>query len=516
MAKIKSLNPATGEVIEEVEAGSEEEVRKAVARAREAWETWKVLSFRARGRYLLEAREYIRTHLDEIASLITRENGKPLAESVSADIFPVMDLATYFAKNAEKILRRQKIWLGKWAFMGRTSFVEYHPLGVIGIISPWNFPFSIPCGEAIMALMAGNTVVLKPSEITPLVGFKIQEIFDAVGLPKGVLQVIPGDGLTGAALVGSGVNKLIFTGSVATGKRVLEAAAKTLTPVTLELGGKDPMVVLEDADLDVASSAAVWGSFSNSGQICASVERLYVHEKIAEPFIQRCVEKTAKLRQGEGMNQEIEVGAMSSPMQLEKVERQVEEARKSGAQVLIGGSRVREGKGSFYRPTILTGVTHSMEVMREETFGPVIGVMTFRDDDEAVRLANDTRFGLTASVWTTDLKRGVALARRIEAGTVTVNENVYTYALAQTPWGGPKESSVGRTHGKIGLLELVEPKHIHVNHVTKIKDFWWYTYDKAKFDLLVSLGDALFARSIFAKIKSALRFLWLQIKIKNI
>lgn len=516
MAKIKTLNPATAEVLAEIESATEEEVRGAVAKARQAFPAWSVLSYKERGRFILAAREYMRVHVDEIAPLITRENGKPLTESISADLFPVMDLATFFAKNASKILRRERIWLGKWSFMGRMSTMEYQPLGVVGIISPWNFPFSIPCGQVIMSLMAGNTVVLKPSEYTPLVGLKIQEIFNAVGLPPGVLQVLPGDGATGAALVNGGVNKIVFTGSVATGKRIMEAAARTLTPVVLELGGKDPMIVLEDADLQFASSAAVWGGFSNSGQICSSVERLYVHEKVAERFLKLCVEKTSRLRQGNGLSPDVDVGAISSEMQLKKIEQQVESAKRAGAKVMIGGERNLNQNGFFYRPTILAHVDHTMEVMREETFGPVIGMMTFRDEDEAVRLANDSRYGLTASVWTKNLKRGLKIARQIEAGTVTINENVYTYALPQTPWGGPKESGIGRTHGKQGLLELVEPKHIHLNRITLMKDFWWYTYDKAKYSLLMSLANILFSKGFFTRVQSLFRFLFLQTKVKNL
>jgi len=453
--------------------------------------------------------------VDEIGALITKEGGKPMVESLSADMFPVMDLATYFAKNAEKILRREKIWLGKWSLIGRSSYLEYLPVGVVGIISPWNYPFSIPCGQVMMALMAGNTVILKPSEFTPLIGLKIQEVFEAVGLPKNVLQVIPGDGSTGAALVHSGVNKIVFTGSVATGKRIMEAAAKTLTPVVLELGGKDPMIILEDADLDVASSAAVWGAFSNSGQTCSSVERVYVQENIAEAFLKLCVEKTKKLRQGEPQSGEVEIGSMSSEMQLSKVEKQVEAAKREGARVLVGGGRTGQ-RGFFYQPTILTQVNHQMEVMREETFGPVFGAMTFKEDDEAIRLANDCHYGLTASIWTKDIQRGTNLAQKIEAGTIMINENVYSFALPQTPWGGPKESGIGRTHGKLGFLEMVEAKHVHINRVARIKDFWWYGYDKAKFSMMLNLSNVLFSRGILTKIKSGLRFLWRVLTLKNI
>ena len=297
----------------------------------------------------------------------------------------------------------------------------------------------------------------------------------------------------------------------------MEAAAKNLTPIVLELGGKDPMIVLEDANLDLTTSAAVWGSFSNSGQICSSVERLYVHEKIAKPFLEKFVEKASKLQQGQGSNEDVEVGAMTSEMQIAKVEKQVEDAKRAGAQVLLGGERNRfAGKGTFFKPTILANVTHAMEVMREETFGPVVGVMTFKTDEEAVRLANDSAYGLTASIWTKNEKRAWKMAKDIEAGTVSINESVYTYALAQTPWGGPKLSGIGRTHGKLGLLELVEPKHLHINRVTYMKDFWWYQYDKTKFSLMMSMATVLFGKGILKRMAAAIRFVWLQLKIKNL
>jgi succinate-semialdehyde dehydrogenase/glutarate-semialdehyde dehydrogenase len=365
--------------------------------------------------------------------------------------------------------------------MGRSSRVEYRPLGVVGIISPWNFPWAIPLGEIVMALMAGNTVVLKPSELTPLVALKIGDVFRRAGLPAGALEVVTGDGSTGAALVEADVDKLMFTGSVATGRRVAEAAAQRLIPVVLELGGKDPMLVLADADIEQAASAAVWGAFANSGQACASVERCYVHESVADEFLRRVVEKTRALRQGVG--ESADVGAMSSERQLQTVEEHVRDAVARGARVLTGGGRAPQrpeqdanGQGFFHEPTVLTGVDHSMQAMREETFGPTLPVMVFQTEDEAIRLANDSPFGLTASVWTRDIRRGRKLAARIEAGTVMINEVLYTHGIAQTPWGGVKQSGLGRTHGRLGLLEMVAPYHIHVNRLTRLPDVWWFSY----------------------------------------
>ncbi|MBI1908626.1 MAG: aldehyde dehydrogenase family protein [Deltaproteobacteria bacterium] len=514
--KILCRNPATLESLGEVPVTTPEEVRGTVAKAREAFAFWSKLSFKERGKQLLAARDYIGTHRDEIAAVITKENGKPLAESISADIVPVMDLATYFARNAEKILRREKVWLGKWNFMGRQSFIEFAPLGVVGIIAPWNFPFSIPCGQTIMALAAGNTVVLKPAGITSLIGLKIQEIFDAVGLPKGVLTVVTGDSQTGAALVQAGVQKIIFTGSVGVGRKVMEMASKTLTPVVLELGGKDPMVVLPDADLETASSAAVWGAFTNCGQVCASVERLYLHESIAESFIQKCVQKTRQLRIGEGIDPNTDVGPLTNESQLKNVEQQVESAKREGAKVLVGGNRVTGRNGYFYTPTILTNVHHRMEVMQEETFGPVLPIMTFKTEEEAIRLANDSRFGLTASVWTKNIRKGTEIAQKIEAGTVTVNENVYTYAVPQTPWGGPKESGIGRTHGRQGFLELVEPRHIHINRIAGMKDLWWYSYNESRIKVLKALADLFFVPGLIRRAGALVRLIGAMFRIKNV
>jgi succinate-semialdehyde dehydrogenase/glutarate-semialdehyde dehydrogenase len=327
-----------------------------------------------------------------------------------------------------------------------------------------------------MSLMAGNSVVLKPSELTPLTALKIKDVFMRAGLEDDLLQVVTGDGTTGAALVEAGIDKIMFTGSVATGKRVAEAAAKKLTPVVLELGGKDPMIVLKDADLETATSAAVWGAFSNSGQACASVERLYLHEQIAPQFIERLVEKTRALKQNVGTQDDTDIGAMSSERQVEIVSEHVNDARARGAHVLTGGKRPTSLSATFYEPTILTDVDHTMTIMREETFGPVLPVMTFKTEEEAIKLANDSQFGLTASVWTKHPRRGERIAERLEAGTVMVNEVLYTHGIAQTPWGGMKQSGLGRTHGRLGLLELVVPQHVHVNRLPRLRDMWWFSY----------------------------------------
>jgi succinate-semialdehyde dehydrogenase/glutarate-semialdehyde dehydrogenase len=493
-AEMISRDPATGEEIGRVPLTLPEEVARAVDRARAAQTAWAAKSFVARGRVIVRARKVVLKELDEIALLISRETGKPIAEAITMELTTSIDLMQFYARKAESFLQRERINIGLYGWMGRTSYLVYQPVGVVGIISPWNFPWATPLDEVVMALMAGNAAVLKPSELTPLTALKIKEVLDRAGLPEGLLQVVTGDGSTGAALIGAGVNKIMFTGSVATGRRVAEAAANYLIPVVLELGGKDPMIVLEDADIENAARGAIWGAFANSGQCCAAVERCYVHENIAQRFTDQVVAETKRLQQSG--DRQGDMGSMSSEQQLRTVERHVYEATARGAVALTGGERTADVTGPFFPPTVLTNVNHEMDVMREETFGPVLPIMTFRTDDEAVRLANDSVYGLTASVWTKDLARGKRLAEQIDAGTVTVNEVLYTHGIAQTPWGGVKQSGFGRTHGRAGLLELVNQQHIHVNHFPSLPDVWWFNYTPSAGKLFRSLARRLTAGSV--------------------
>ena len=495
--QIISFDPATGKEVGRVANMSADEVAIAVTKARAAQDAWSALGFKERGRIVLRARAIVLEEMEEIARLISRESGKPVSEAFSTEISPTLDLMQFFAHKAKKLLRPEKINIGQYGLLGRSSRIVYRPIGVVGIISPWNFPWAIPLGEVVMSLMAGNAVVLKPSELTPLVGVKIGDVFERAGLPEGLLQVVTGDGKTGAALVDAGVDKIMFTGSVATGKRVAESAARKLIPCVLELGGKDPMIVLEDANVEMAARAAVWGGFANSGQACASVERCYVHEKIAPQFIEQVVTEVRALHQDIGTHEGTDIGAMSSERQLAIVEEHVDDAVAHGASALTGGHRRSDLGGTFYEPTVLTGVTQQMTVMREETFGPVLPIMTFKSDEEAVGLANDSVFGLTASVWTKNIGRGRRLAAQIEAGTVTVNEVLYTHAIAQTPWGGVKQSGIGRTHGKLGLLELVVPQHIHVNRVTSFRDLWWFSYSPSGSKLFRGLARRFATGNVF-------------------
>ena len=494
--EIVSYDPGTGAELGRVPLASAEEVVEAVRRARAAQPAWADLSFKERARVILKARKIMLEQIEELATLISRETGKPVSEAMSMEVVPTLDAMHYFATHTAKLLRPQKVDIGQYGLMGRSSRIVYKPMGVVGIISPWNFPLATPAEEVVMALMSGNAVVLKPSELTPLIALRIGEIFSEAGLPERLLEIVTGDGSTGAALIDARVDKIMFTGSVATGKRVAEAAAKHLTPVVLELGGKDPMVVLEDADVENAARGAVWGAFANSGQACASVERCYVHESIAPQFLARVLAGTVELRQEVGTKEGTDVGAMTNENQLRIVEAHVSDAVERGAKIVAGGKRADNPGGYFYPPTVLTNVDHRMTIMRDETFGPVLPVMTFKTEEEAIRLANDSVFGLTASIWTKDIARGRRLAERIEAGTVMINEVLYTHGIAQTPWGGIKESGYGRTHGRMGLLELVTPRHIHVNRISFLPDLWWFRYDPAAQKLFQGLATYFTTGSI--------------------
>jgi len=474
--EIVSYNPATQAEVGRASQMSSADVNAAVERSRAVFENWKITSFAERSRLVMRAREVILAAMEEIAHLISDESGKPFGEAIAMEIAPVLDLMQYFARNAEKLLGTSSIAIGLYGLLGRSSRIVYHPLGVVGIIPAWNYPFSIPLGETVMALMAGNTVVIKPSELTPLVGLKIGEIFAKAGFPDDVVQVVTGDGRTGAALVDAAPDKIMFTGSVATGKKIAAAAAKNLTPVVLELGGKDPMIVFADANLELAADAAVWGAFCNSGQSCSSVERLYVEESAVEELTRKIVAKTRQLKQDKGDKETTSIGAMSSERQVQIVEDHVEDFRAAGAKIETGGRRNPDLEGLFYEPTVITNANNDMRGMREETFGPTLPIATFTTEDEAIRLANDSEFGLTASVWTRDAAKGKRVAQQIEAGSVCVNEVLYTHGIGQTPWGGFKNSGRGRTHGREGLLELVQPQHIHINHLSLLPNAWWFPY----------------------------------------
>lgn len=490
---IVSINPATGQPLGEVPDMTADEVRAAVASARTAQQAWGALSLEVRCRRVLRFAEVLMARAEDVIDLLVREGGKTRLEALGMEVVLVADLVRYFAKHAPEML--QPVPVPLHLMKHRASYLHFVPRGVVGIIAPWNFPFSIPIGETMMALMAGNAVVLKPSEVTPLIAGKARELYLASDLPPELFQVVTGRGAAGAALIDAGIDYCVFTGSVATGRKVAAACGERLIPCTLELGGKAPAVVCHDADLDRAARAITWGGFANSGQVCASVERVYAVASIHDQLVERIVRETKQLRQGDASSslQDVDVGAMAWDRQVDNVEKLVDAAVGQGAHVETGGKR-KPAPGLFFEPTVLTSCRQDMDVMRKEIFGPVIPIMKVESEDEAVRLANDSNLGLLAYVFTRDRERGRRLAERIEAGTVMVNDVLNTYACPETPWGGVKQSGIGRTHSAIGLRDMCETRHVNHDRVALGREVWWYPYKEGTFRALLRGARLLFGK----------------------
>jgi len=500
---IISTNPATGEKLAELECASPEAVHDAVMRARKVQPVWQARSVAERIAVLGKFQRRLREHRELLAQLISREAGKPTAEAMTTEVLVVLDAAEFCIRNAHSFLREEPLPHANLAMKTKRGKLVREPYGVIGIIAPWNYPFSMPATETLAALVMGNAVVLKPSELTPLIALELQKLLLAAGLDPDLMQVLIGAGPVGAALLESDIDKVVFTGCVATGKRVAESAARRLLPVVLELGGKDPMIVLEDADLDVASSGAVWGSMVNAGQTCLSVERCYVHRSVYDRFVELCRLKIEKLRVGAGLGSEVEMGPLINERQLRTVEDHVNDAVARGAKLVAGGRRMTELGPNFYAPTLLADVTHEMRIMRDETFGPALPIAAFNTEDDAVALANDSDFGLAASVWTGNRKRGEALAARIKAGTVMINDAVSGFGIAEAPHGGFKQSGIGRIHGKLGFAEMVQVKYVDVDLLPRIPNVWWYGYGAAFQRQMAAFIDMLFGSSLGTRIKGA-------------
>jgi acyl-CoA reductase-like NAD-dependent aldehyde dehydrogenase len=492
---IEVENPATGEIIATVANTTPDAVAETVARARAAQPRWSAMGFEGRAAVLRRCQQWVVDNTDRITATISSETGKTYEDALIAEVSYIVHALRFWSKKAAGYLADQRIRSTSPYALGRRLVVRYEPVGVVGVIGPWNYPLSNSFGDCIPALAAGNAVALKPSDLTPLTGLLMAQMLRECGLPEDVYQVVTGDGATGAALIDA-VDFVMFTGSTATGKRVMERAAKTLTPVSLELGGKDPMIVLADADLERAANTAVFAGLQNAGQTCISVERIYVEEPVYDAFLAKVTSKVAALRQGRpGPPGSTEIGAITMAAQADIIERHVLDAIDKGADVRAGGRR-RDIGGRFFEPTVLTGVDHTMECMREETFGPTLPVMKVRDAEEAVRLANDSPYGLQASVWTRDIATGERLARRVQAGVVCVNDAQVNYMAIELPQSGWKASGIGIRHGGAdGIRKYCRKQALFITRRAPSRALHHFPYSRRRTRIVRALVSLLYGRS---------------------
>ena len=513
--KLVSKNPATLEAVGEVSLASGALCEQAIWAAKEAFPVWRSLEPRKKREIFKRAENILVRRASEAGRLIAMEKGSPYPESLAVEVFGALQSLNYYGENQGRLLRPRQAGHHTPLFFNKSGTFHFHPLGPTLIISPWNFPFLIPFCDILSSLTAGNTVVLRPSTTTPLTALLIGEVFVEAGLPPGVLNVVPCRvPQAEAMIVDRDVQTVMFTGSVGIGKRVMELCSRNLTNLTLELGGKDPMIVLKDADLERAARGAVWTAFMNCGQSCGSIERAYVARDVADAFIARVVELAGQVRVGNPLDSGVDMGPMATAGQLKVVEEHIADALAKGARILVGGKRVAGLPGYFIEPTVLTSVDHTMLVMTEETFGPTLPIMVFDHPDEAVTLANDSVYGLTASVWTRDRKQAAWFAERLEAGSVTINDHMYSFVEPRAIWGGIKQTGMGRSHGSFGLHELVNIKYVGTDFFRKKSQTWWFPYDRSLEGLMEKAITVFHGRGLRARAKAGLglRKEWRRIK----
>jgi acyl-CoA reductase-like NAD-dependent aldehyde dehydrogenase len=485
--ELESFSPLDGARLGAVPTLTPAEVQSVVDDVAGVQPFWAQLPLGDRARYMRRAAQAIIDQLDELAELLSREQGKPRNEALTMELLPTIDSLRWLADAGPGILEDERISLPIFLKQKRARF-SYEPLGVVGVIAPWNYPWSIPFGEVAVALLAGNGVVLKPASLTPLIGERIQRVFERAGLPEGLVRTVHGGGAVGQALVESSAAKIFFTGSVEVGRRVGEECARRMKGSVLELGGKDPMIVCADANLPNAISGCLWGGLANAGQTCSGIERVYVLSDVADRFVAGVVEGARRLRVGDPLEWDTEVGPMVSPEQLGLVQELVDDAVAAGATLHCGGARA-----PFFEPAVLTGVTRDMRLMREEIFGPVIPIVTVESEDEAIELANDSEFGLGASVWTMNRAKGERMARRLQTGMVWINDHMFSHGACSCSWGGVKDSGLGRSHSKFGLYECVNIK-LMAWEPSRTRNFWWHPYDEALGRAMQASAKLLYGR----------------------
>jgi acyl-CoA reductase-like NAD-dependent aldehyde dehydrogenase len=491
--RLESFNPAGGAGVGSVPTLKPGDVQAVVRDVSDVQPFWAGLPLSDRARYMRRTAQVVIDNLDDLATLMAREQGKPITECYTMELLPTIDALNWIADAGPKILADERIPYPQVFWKQKKSHFAYEPLGVVGVIAPWNYPWSIPFGEVAIALMCGNGVVLKPASLTPLIGERIQWVFERAGLPQGLVRTVHGGGAVGRALVEAETAKIFFTGSAEVGRGVGVACAERMKGSVLELGGKDPAIVLADANLDNAIAGCLWGGFANAGQTCSGIERIYVVREVADRFVEGMVAGARRLRVGDPLDGGTEIGPMVSNEQFDLVRELVDDAVANGAELRCGGPTEIGPEGPFYAPAVLTGVTHDMRIMREEIFGPVVPIVTVDSEEDAIRLANDSEFGLGASIWTLDRERGSRIARRIEAGMVWVNDHSYSHGACQCSWGGAKNSGLGRSHSKFGFYECVNIKHV-AWEPSRLPQFWWHPYDDSLRKAMHASAQLLYGR----------------------
>ncbi len=498
-----SIDPSSGEQIGTTKIMQAEELYKTFERASEVQKDWAALPLNSRISYLLKVREYIVEHLDEMADVISRDNGKLKMDALSGELIPITMAIGYYCKIAAKVLKDKKLNSANIVLAFKRSLVRRLPIGVVGIISPWNYPFSIPMFDVIPGLLAGNAIILKTATETQMVSGIIKNAFEYADIPQGVMNVVNVPGrIIGDSLLDMGVGKLFFTGSVEIGQKLAVKAAENFIPVSLELGGNDSMIVCKNADIDRAVGGAIWGGFQNSGQSCGGIERIYVEAQVYDVFMDKLKKRVNGLYAGAGSEYSNDLGFITTNKQAETVREHIQDALDKGAEVHAQSGVSSADNKCLIPATVLCNVDHSMKIMREETFGPVVCVMKVNNIDEAIELANDSDLGLTASIWTKDNKYGINLSRRLETGVVNINDHLMSHGMAETPWGGMKKSGNGRSHGEFGMLAMTNVQVVVKDVLPFVKKhLWWHPFSEKLYNTLIGLVHIYSGKNIIVRIK---------------
>ena len=496
------MEPATGKRLAILKEHDLQQVEAAVAAARAAQKLWSQTPLRERqSRVRALGREIVK-RADSIAELISRSTGKTRMDALSLDVLPGAIVASYYARIAPRVLSPRRLERSSILFINKVSTLTRVPFGVIGIISPWNFPFGIPLHEVIPAILSGNGVILKVATQVQPVGDEIGDLARTAGFPEGLLAVVHAPGRTSVdAMLDAGIDKLFFTGSTAAGKEIMAKAARFLVPVVLELGGNDPMIVLDDANLDRAAAGALWAGMSNTGQSCAAAERVYVERGAWDGFREQLAQKVKGMRVGLDRDFDVDVGSLTSEGQKRKVTAVLADALKKGARVV---AQAGPSSGLFHPVTVLEGANRSMAAMCEEVFGPIIALEKVQDEEEAIERANDSLYGLSASVWSSNRRRARRVAARLRAGAVTINDHLMSHGMAETPWGGFGHSGIGRSHGELGFEEMTQPRVIVDDLLHRApRNMWWYPHDRSVYEGLKGAMVALHGRGLFRRLAAA-------------